>query len=257
MKTHLMSKITPYDVAGLFNKAYVQVANISKGESGFRATGIYPLNPNVFTEQDFLAASLMAQESEQIAENQNPNVQNFEDAQSDGMAIISNKDQCSESVLTVACNQKRVDEQRTPVSFAAIAMTPTIASSSKQCQRKRNQYATILTATPMKIILEDKEKKKIAKLDKTGKKVVKEKNKHMKQKSYKRKILQESSSESEDVEHLCADNSNDEMNVDDDDVDCELMLYVQGGIRQMDLSVIYVSKNKILLHLIYLTSNKN
>ncbi|KAL0852338.1 hypothetical protein ABMA28_000541 [Loxostege sticticalis] len=70
MKTHLMSKITPYDVAGLFNKAYVQVANISKAESGFRATGIYPLNPNVFTDQDFLAVSLMSQQSEQIAENQ-------------------------------------------------------------------------------------------------------------------------------------------------------------------------------------------
>lgn len=234
MKTHLMSKITPYDVAGLFNKAYVQVANISKAESGFRATGIYPLNPNIFTDQDFLAASLMSQESEQIAENQDPNVQNFEDAQSDGMAIISghtsplagpsNKDQCSESVLAVACNQELVDEQRTPVSFAAIATTPTIAPSSKPGQRKRKQHATIITATPMKIILEDKEKKKIAKLNKTGKddksrpkKVVKEKkNKHMKQKSYKRKILQESSSESEDEEHLCDDDSDDEMNVDDE-----------------------------------------
>lgn len=126
MKTHLMSKITPYEVAGLFNKAYVQVANISKAESGFRATGIYPLNPNVFTEQDFLAASLMAQEPEQVAENQDPNVQNFEDAQSNGIAIISghtsplpgpsNRNQCSEYVLAVPCNQELI-EQRTPVSL--------------------------------------------------------------------------------------------------------------------------------------------
>lgn len=43
----------------------------------------------MFTDQDFLAASLMAHESEQIAENQDPNAQNFEDAQSDGMVIIS------------------------------------------------------------------------------------------------------------------------------------------------------------------------
>lgn len=207
MKTHLMSKITPYDVEGLFNKAYVQVSNISKAESGFRDTGIYPLNSNVFTDQDFLAPSLMAQESEQNAENQEPNVQNFEDVQPDHMAIISghtsplagpsNKNQCSESVLTVACNQELVDEQRTPVSFAAIATTPTIAPSSKSGHRKRKQHATILTATPMKTILEDKEKKRIAKLNKTGKdnksrpkKVVKEKKNHMKQKSYKRKILQ-------------------------------------------------------------------
>lgn len=114
MKTRLMSKITLYDVAGLFNKAYVQVANIAKAESGFRATGIYPLNPNIFTDQDFLAASLMAQESEQVAENQDPNIQNTDETESHGRNIISghtspvagpsNKDQCSESVLAVAYN---------------------------------------------------------------------------------------------------------------------------------------------------------
>lgn len=176
----------------------------------------------------------MAQESEVITENQDPNVQNFEVAQSDGMAIISghtspragpsNKDQCSESVLAVACNQELVDEQNTPISFGAIATTPTIAPSSKSGQRKRKQHATILTATPMKVILEEKEKKKIAKLKKTAKddkskpkKVVKKnKNKRMKQKSYKRKILQESSSENEDEEHLCDDDSDDDMNVDNE-----------------------------------------
>lgn len=31
----------------IVNKAYAQVANISKGEARFRATGTYPLNPYV------------------------------------------------------------------------------------------------------------------------------------------------------------------------------------------------------------------
>ncbi|CAH2104176.1 unnamed protein product [Euphydryas editha] len=90
-------------------------------------------------------------------------------------------------------------------------------------QRKRKQHATILTATPMKMILEERKEKR-EKLDKTGKndksvpkKVIKDKKKkHIKQKSYKRNFLQESSSESEDEEHLCDDDSDDEMNVDDE-----------------------------------------
>lgn len=230
MKTHLMSKITPYDVAGLFNKAYAQVANISKGEAGFRATGIYPLNPNVFTDQDFLAASLMAQELEQNDQN----VQKVGATQSCGMALfsddstplagLSNVNQCSETDLAIPgpSNQDVVDTQReTPVPFAAVASTPNIAPSSKPAHRKRKQHATILTATPMKDILQEKENKKIAKLNKTvkneetkPKNKVKEKNKNTK-KSYKRKIFQESSSESEveEQENICDDDSDDEINV--------------------------------------------
>lgn len=40
-------------------KAFNNVASISKGESGFRSTGIFPLNPEVFTEEDFLATETL------------------------------------------------------------------------------------------------------------------------------------------------------------------------------------------------------
>jgi hypothetical protein len=59
IKTKGLGKITPYDLAGVFNKAYSQVATISKGVSGFRATGIYPLNPIVFSEEDFVAVNTL------------------------------------------------------------------------------------------------------------------------------------------------------------------------------------------------------
>lgn len=76
----------------------------------------------------------------------------------------------------------------------------------------------------MKTILEDKEKKKLGKLKNTEKydrskpkKAVKEKkNKQMNQKFYKRKFLQDSSSETADEEQLCDDDSDDEMHVDDE-----------------------------------------
>lgn len=55
MKSRNMVKITPYDIAGLFNKAYARVASLDKGISGFKATGIFPINPAVFSEDDFVA----------------------------------------------------------------------------------------------------------------------------------------------------------------------------------------------------------
>jgi hypothetical protein len=51
-------KITPDEIGGLFNTAFMKVAAIEKAANGFRITGICPLNQNVFTEEDFLPANL-------------------------------------------------------------------------------------------------------------------------------------------------------------------------------------------------------
>lgn len=50
----------------------------------------------------------------------------------------------------------------------------------------------------------------------------------MKQKSYKKKFLQESSSESEDEEHLCDDDSDDEMDVYDENYN-KCVIYEEFG----------------------------
>lgn len=36
---------------------------MSKGEAGYRETGIFPINPNVFSDEDFLAAEVLQSES--------------------------------------------------------------------------------------------------------------------------------------------------------------------------------------------------
>lgn len=59
MKSKLGRQIAQTDTAWLFRKAFQKVATILKAEPGFAATGIYPLNPEVFTEEDFLAAEFL------------------------------------------------------------------------------------------------------------------------------------------------------------------------------------------------------
>ncbi|KAL1492328.1 hypothetical protein ABEB36_010589 [Hypothenemus hampei] len=54
-----MRKITHFDVAGIFNKAYSDIATIQTGMSGFRASGILPLNSSIFGEEDFLASDYL------------------------------------------------------------------------------------------------------------------------------------------------------------------------------------------------------
>ena len=50
-------RITTYEVASIFSGAYGKCATIEKGVNGFSSTGIYPFNPNIFSE----ASSLMTE----------------------------------------------------------------------------------------------------------------------------------------------------------------------------------------------------
>jgi hypothetical protein len=70
-----LEKITPYDLVGIVNKAYSQVATITKGVCGFKATEIYPLGPSVFSEEDFVAVNtLLSDNGENISSAHGPDM---------------------------------------------------------------------------------------------------------------------------------------------------------------------------------------
>ncbi|XP_047002592.1 MFS-type transporter clz9-like [Schistocerca americana] len=54
MRSNPHQKITPYDICPIFSKAFMRIANIEKGISGFSKTGIFPLNPTTFNDEDFM-----------------------------------------------------------------------------------------------------------------------------------------------------------------------------------------------------------
>lgn len=54
LKSRNLIKISPYEIAELFNRAYTKVACLDIGISGFKTTGIFPINPTVFSDEDFI-----------------------------------------------------------------------------------------------------------------------------------------------------------------------------------------------------------
>jgi hypothetical protein len=50
--------VTDYDVAELFALAHEATAYIDKAKSGFEKTGIFPYNPDVFSEEDYLSSAV-------------------------------------------------------------------------------------------------------------------------------------------------------------------------------------------------------
>lgn len=49
--------VTQFQIASLFGEAYLKASSMTTAISGFRATGIWPVDANIFQERDFLASA--------------------------------------------------------------------------------------------------------------------------------------------------------------------------------------------------------
>lgn len=165
IKSHAMIKITPFEIAELFNKAYSQVATIQKGISGFSATGIFPLNPEIFTDEDFYASLTFNQDDTvhetPIIENETPVV-----IENETPVIFEN-----ESLTPTDSNNTHHSMDTSPsVSIQEISPIPKIIPKRVTQRVTAKQYSSILTASPMKFKLEEREKKRKEKKDQKLKK---------------------------------------------------------------------------------------
>lgn len=139
IKSHAMIKITPFEIAELFNKAYSQVATIQKGISGFSATGIFPLNPEIFTDEDFCASLTF----------------NQDDTGHETPVTIE-----IESLTQTDSNNTHHSMDTSPsVSIQEISPIPKILPKRVVRRVAAKQHSSILTASSMKSKLEEKKKK--------------------------------------------------------------------------------------------------
>ncbi|XP_039752852.1 uncharacterized protein LOC120628493 [Pararge aegeria] len=198
MKSRNMVKITPYDIAGLFNKAYARVASLDKGISGFKATGIFPMNPAVFSEEDFVAVDevqkLLEQEQPSIEHAVSPSILSelqekaFPANNTPNMSpnknpskvsfMLNNKTvsepatvnpSTSSSTTNDVQKQSLNTDPTTTNDFAkvlsVISPLPNITNKNKTSRQK--QHSVILSSTPMKTVFEEKENKRLEKKNKT------------------------------------------------------------------------------------------
>lgn len=194
MKSHALQKITPFDVASIFNKAYCETATIQKGVSGFKSSGIYPINPSIFGDEDFLASNYLLDTRNSSttlidsAITNNPLDQNDTTDQeiTDQVATtpaIDNQPGPSTSVHTQRDQEASTSEV---VSLTILSPLPLPKATSNRMNSK--QHSAIFTATPMKQILENKKRKREEKQLKLRKKQTRNINKQNNKKKTTKKL---------------------------------------------------------------------
>lgn len=62
MVTNLGKRITFFHMAAIFGRAYLKMANCHKAVNGFSSCGHWPLDENIFIDEDF-AASIVTDET--------------------------------------------------------------------------------------------------------------------------------------------------------------------------------------------------
>ena len=60
-------RITQYHVGELFSAAYQSIATTEKCVSGFRKAGIWPINRDTFTDEDYMAAERLVNRPTEVA----------------------------------------------------------------------------------------------------------------------------------------------------------------------------------------------
>ncbi|XP_063911278.1 uncharacterized protein LOC135128298 [Zophobas morio] len=250
MKSHALQKITPYDVASIFNKAYCDTATIQKGVSGFNASGIMPIDPTIFGEEDFLASDYLLSTSNDTVTVSNDSTANLihQDEGTPTPEINNNLPGSSAQTQPLPGPSNILTPSKTILSPLPL---PTATKTRKRSHMK--QHSAILTASPLKADLESKEKKKNDKLSKDNKKTDKKKthitNKKIKQpkniktskiasrpssssdeeivaSKRKKKMYSKSSTSSsnstdeQDVDNICDDNSDDDISVSHEQETC-------------------------------------
>lgn len=138
MLSHPSRTISIYDVANLFGKAYSKAFSMSNIVSGFRATGIWPFDRNIFNEDEFLSSYVT---------DRLPSLPSVgTGAQDDEVPVTSGTPPVASlpEVSTASTSAQVVS----PVEIRPFPKAQ--ARKSKSGGRKRGK-TTILTATPAKV----------------------------------------------------------------------------------------------------------
>ena len=171
MRKNPFCRITDYEVAGLVNSAFTRICRMELAKKGFECTGIYPFNPNVFTELDYLPAEGL--DISDLVYEEHKNDKDISKTSKNVPQVP--KDQPPPEPLPSTSSTPGPSSQSSPSTprctisaiMKQISPVPAVAERRLNVRRRRAARSEILTSSPYKSELERKQALKECKQKKT------------------------------------------------------------------------------------------
>ncbi|XP_018304461.1 uncharacterized protein, partial [Mycetomoellerius zeteki] len=182
IKSKNLTKIQSSDLPELFGKAYNRIASIDKAVNGFKATGIYPIDPCVFEDSEFVVDHQVSAQvifddyipvvsEETLVAIDNSTVTFAINKELDASSIINqhcieNEDKENENLYeNKHTGQNETNKNSAVIQDFKISLTEMCPSAKKlpnpsSQQNREKQHSEILTSSPVQKMLEIKKGKK-------------------------------------------------------------------------------------------------
>lgn len=224
MFAHPGETVTIYEIAAIFNEAFVHAMSPGNIISSFRTTGIFPFNRECFTDDDFMSSFVTDRPAQPSTSEQNttpPTMQSTPIATTsarlcepeitsnatpsfsntvDLAATPQSSDLLVSSERELVLNSTATDRFITPIDVLGVPK----AKPRKKAMRKRAGRTMIATNTPEKLELEEKQRQLMLKKKKKESICVVPEKRGRKPKV---RCISESSSEEDDPAPLMSDES--------------------------------------------------
>nr|CAH7761725.1 unnamed protein product [Callosobruchus chinensis] len=160
LRSHPGLTVSQYQVAQLLGEAYGRAAVIANAMNGFRRTGIWPVDRNVFSDADFIPADVLSQNHNM---NSNTDLENQSTSDSDDEPLIHyfQKDATlskatQEELVIRDLNVASTSKEAHMRIIETVLRSPTV-DQTKVKKTKGAQKAEVITSTPYKDELQGKQ----------------------------------------------------------------------------------------------------
>ncbi|CAG4931283.1 unnamed protein product [Parnassius apollo] len=147
MRRNPAARITDYDIAALVDEAFSRAASLDIAQNGFKCTGIYPFNPEIFTDIDFLP-SMVTDVMQEVSSKEN---------MANQFSVAHSLSPVPSTSHALPTNEPEPSTSSTDI-LKQLSPFPDASKKRSLKRARKTQRSEIITSSPYKKDVEERQK---------------------------------------------------------------------------------------------------